>query len=59
VRYIVVGTHSRYIEGTLEKLFLNNGWLLEVDRPAISSLENGVQTLRVDGVQGWRNKRQI
>lgn len=57
VRYIVIGTHSRFIEGTLEKLMFNNDWVLEVDRPAISSLENGVQTLRVDGVQGWRNRR--
>jgi FkbM family methyltransferase len=57
VGYIVIGTHSRFIEGTLEKLMFNNDWVLEVDRPAISSLENGVQTLRVDGVQGWRNRR--
>lgn len=57
VRYIVIGTHSRFIEGTLEKLMFDNDWELEVDRPAISSLENGVQTLRVDGVQGWRNRR--
>jgi FkbM family methyltransferase len=57
VSYIVIGTHSRFIEGTLEKLMFNNDWVLEVDRPAISSLENGVQTLRVDGVQGWRNRR--
>ena len=46
VRYIVIGTHSRFIEGTLEKLMFDNDWELEVDRPAISSLENGVQTLR-------------
>lgn len=55
VRYIFVGTHSRSIEGKIEELMLKNGWSLEMDRPAISSLESGVQTLRVDGVQGWRN----
>lgn len=57
VRFVLVGTHGRIIEGQLEKLMFDNGWVLEVDRPAISSLEDGVQTLRVDGVQGWRNPR--
>lgn len=55
IRYIVVGTHSRLIEGRLETLFLQAGWQFEMDRPAISSLENGVPTLKVDGVQGWKN----
>jgi hypothetical protein len=57
VHYVLVGTHSRIIEGKLEALMFANGWVLEVDRPGISSLEGGVQTLRVDGVQGWRNSR--
>lgn len=55
VRYIVIGTHSREIEGRIEKVMLSNEWLMEMDRPAIISLESGRQTLRVDGVQGWRN----
>jgi len=57
VHYVLVGTHSRLIEGKLEELMYANGWVLEVDRPEISSLDDGVQILRVDGVQGWRNSR--
>lgn len=57
VHYVLVGTHSRAIEGQLETLMFANGWVLDVDRPAISSLEDGIQTLRVDGVQGWKNSR--
>jgi len=57
VHYVLVGTHSRAIEGRLETLMFANGWVLDVDRPAISSLEDGIQTLRVDGVQGWMNSR--
>lgn len=59
VRYIVIGTHSRVIEGTLEKLLLAHGWILEVDRPAIVQLQDSKQILRVDGVQGWKNPRKI
>ncbi len=39
------------------EIMLKEGWLLEMDRPAIYNLHNGVPTLRVDGVQGWRNPR--
>ena len=57
VRFVLVGTHGRVVEGKLETLMFSNGWVLEMDRPSISSLDDGVQTLRVDGVQGWRNPR--
>ncbi len=57
VRFVLVGTHGRVVEGRLETLMYDNGWVLEMDRASISSLEDGVQLLRVDGVQGWRNPR--
>lgn len=57
VRHMVVGTHSRLIEGRLMDLMLARGWVLEIDRPAIFS-RNGNQDciLAIDGVQGWRNR---
>lgn len=58
VAYTVIGTHSREIEGRLISTFLPRGWKLEVERPAIFSYEaDGGRTLRIDGVQGWRNPR--
>ena len=55
VAYILIGTHSRQIEGRLFNLLLENGWQLEIERPAVLSNSAGVQTVTVDGVQGWRN----
>ena len=58
VRYIVVGTHSRKIDGDLLALLsADGGWALEIERPAIFTIDNGRPTLRIDGVQGWRNLR--
>ncbi|MBR0668785.1 FkbM family methyltransferase [Roseomonas hellenica] len=57
VAYLVVGTHSRQIEGRLMETLLGAGWELEVERPAILAISNAVPTVRVDGVQGWRNPR--
>lgn len=58
VAYIVIGTHSRQIEGRLVDVLLRAGWTLEIERPAILDLVGG-PSLRVDGVQGWRNDRLI
>lgn len=52
VAYLLVGTHSRRIEGRLRDALLRAGWRLEIERPAI--LRPG-GALVVDGVQGWRN----
>jgi FkbM family methyltransferase len=54
VAYIVVGTHSRSIEGKLFELMLGAGWVLEIERPAILALTPKPEVI-VDGVQGWRN----
>ena len=55
VAYLVVGTHSRQIEGRLFEMLLARGWRLEIERPAILSLHDPAAPVVVDGVQGWRN----
>ncbi len=57
VAYLVVGTHSRAIEGRLFETLLAAGWLLEIERPAIFAVVDGKPHTTVDGVQGWRNPR--
>ena len=58
VRYLVIGTHSRQIEGALMTILREAGWTLEIERPAIlsplSNFTDGPVTASVDGVQGWR-----
>jgi hypothetical protein len=58
VAYLVIGTHSRQIEGRLFDTLLQAGWRLEIERPAILSLGNA-PAVTVDGVQGWRNPRLL
>ena len=55
VAYLVVGTHSRQIEGQIFEMLLAAGWKLEMERPAILRLEEQGPFVTVDGVQGWRN----
>lgn len=58
VSYIVVGTHSREIEGRLMELLLGAGWILEIERPAIIGFDaGGAPFITIDGVQGWRNPK--
>ena len=57
VRYMLIGTHSREIEGDLMKILLGEGWILEIERPAIFNLHSGRPVTDVDGVQGWRNPK--
>ena len=59
VSYIVVGTHSREIEGRIFETLRGAGWALEIERPAILSLKNGTPEVTVDGVEGWRNLRLL
>ncbi|HEY4254598.1 MAG TPA: hypothetical protein VGM87_25570 [Roseomonas sp.] len=54
VAYLVIGTHSRPIEGRIMDTLMDAGWVLEVERPALLTLDLS-PTVRVDGVQGWRN----
>lgn len=53
VRGMVIGTHSRHIEGILTDFMLSNGWDVEMDRPALVRLVDGRPQIYVDGVQAW------
>jgi hypothetical protein len=55
VAYLVIGTHSREIEGRLFAILLGSRWRLEIERPAIIALDSDRPSTTVDGVQGWRN----
>lgn len=55
VAYLLIGTHSKQIEGSLYDTLLSAGWQLEMERAAIFDLVHGAPRIRVDGVQGWRN----
>ena len=59
IAYIVIGTHSRQIEGRLLETLLGAGWRLEIERPAIVTLNDGAPVVIVDGVQGWRNQKLL
>lgn len=57
-RRLVIGTHSRTIEGHLFDLLHANGWVCESELPCVMrpTMEGG-QFLYVDGEQVWRNHR--
>jgi hypothetical protein len=56
VAYMMIGTHSRQIEGQLMEMLLEKGWQLEMERAAILTLGASQKpVVHVDGVQGWRN----
>jgi hypothetical protein len=57
VAYVVIGTHSRQIEGRILDTMLGDTWALEMERPAIVNIRDGHPHLQIDGVQGWRNRR--
>jgi FkbM family methyltransferase len=56
VSYIVVGTHSRVIDGEIiDILSRNGGWKLEIERPCFFTIHDGRPQTGMDGVQGWYN----
>jgi FkbM family methyltransferase len=61
VKWIVIGTHSRALDGELMVAFHAAGWSLEHEKPTMMTWRDGAPTLetlaRVDGVQVWRNPR--
>ena len=59
VRRVLIGTHSRSIEGSLQTLFLNAGWHMEMERPVIAPLKNGAPVTQIDGVQMWSNPKLL
>ncbi len=60
-RWLVIGTHSRRIEGAVIEALLPAGWLLENEKPTRFHLDPSKpsieQMTEVDGVQVWRNAR--
>ena len=58
VTRMLIGTHSRIIEGQIMTFLLDRGWTLEMERPAIFGLVNGLPQIKVDGVQGWLNPKR-
>ena len=59
VAYLLIGTHSRQIEGRLFSTLLESGWCLEIERPAILTVQPCNISTGIDGVQGWRNPRLV
>jgi FkbM family methyltransferase len=59
VAYILIGTHTKPIEGRLFETLVKTGWKLEMERPAIFDISSGAPSVRVDGVQGWRNPKLL
>ena len=59
VRYILVGTHSRAIEAAILDIMLDNGWTLELERPAINTIVDGKPFIAVDGVLFLKNGKNI
>jgi hypothetical protein len=60
VAYVLIGTHSREIEGRLiNDLHSVADWRLEIERPAIFDLSPTGPVTTIDGVQGWRNLRLL
>ena len=63
VRWMIVATHSRKIDGDLLELMCRAGWFLEHEKPAKFSFLANPTTLEamttVDGTQVWRNLRLI
>lgn len=56
VRYMVVGTHSRTIEGRIMDVLRHHGWLLVSEQPArMKYPANGPEYAVADGTQVWRN----
>ena len=60
VRYLVVGTHSRKLDGELMETLLNGGWQLEHEKPARMNCAPAPSLIALttgDGTQVWRNPR--
>lgn len=58
VRRVVVGTHSRTVEGLLIDQFSAMGWKLEHESVcAYRQEDSGTMALSLDGVQVWRNPK--
>jgi hypothetical protein len=59
VAYLVIGTHSRAIEGRLMTDLADAGWVLEIERPSDFTITASGPFTTMDGIQGWRNPRLV
>ena len=61
VRYLVVATHSRKIDGDMVDTMWRAGWILENEKPARFTFDKNESSLERmgthDGTQVWRNPR--
>jgi len=61
VKWVIIGTHSRVLEGKILELFHTARWHLEHEKPVrfryISGCPNIEAMTLVDGTQVWRNPR--
>lgn len=61
VRWIVMGTHSRKLDGEIMELFFREGWILENEKPTRFLFQPDAACLESmtihDGTQVWRNPR--
>jgi hypothetical protein len=55
VKRVLIGTHSRILEGRLMTHFDKQGWRLEMERPAVMAHRDGKPKFPIDGVQMWAN----
>jgi FkbM family methyltransferase len=53
VRFMVIATHSRRLDGEIMEIFARAGWHLENEKPA--RIGGSAQASRTDGTQVWRN----
>ncbi len=63
VRWLVIGTHSRSIDGQVIEILHAAGWVLENEKPTRFQFDPAKPSLElmteVDGVQVWRNPRLV
>ncbi len=63
VRWLIIGTHSRPIEGEVIAILHAAGWVLENEKPTRFHFDPAKASLElmteVDGVQVWRNSRLV
>ncbi len=59
--WLIIGTHSRLIEGQLIYMLMKTGWVLENEKPVIFGFQPNAPSMesltRIDGTQVWRNPR--
>jgi hypothetical protein len=56
---MIIGTHSRSIEGKLFEFFQKLGWTLKAERPLVGAIREGNFVTVVDGVQYWKNNSLV